>query len=68
MKGSVRMRAIVDKETCTGCRLCEETCPEVFELQDDVAEVIVDEIPPDAADAARDAVDECPVEAITMEE
>ena len=60
--------AITNAALCTGCGLCEEACPEVFELQEDVAKVIVGEVPPEAADAARDAADECPVEAITIEE
>ena len=31
------MKAVVDKETCTGCGLCEQTCPEVFKMEDDKA-------------------------------
>ncbi len=62
------MRAIVDEEECTGCGLCSETCPEVFELSDDVASVIVDEVPEDAIDTCKQAADECPVEAISIEE
>ena len=62
------MRAIVDEETCTGCEQCEETCPEVFEINGDLAKVIADPVPEDAEDACRDAADECPVEAIIVEE
>ena len=62
------MKAIVDEDACTGCGLCEETCPEVFRLGDDVAEVIVAAVPPEAEDAAHEAADDCPVEAITIEE
>jgi len=62
------MKAIVDEDACTGCGLCEEICPQVFELGDDVSEVIVDEIPPEAEDDAREAEAECPVEAITIQE
>lgn len=63
------MKAIVDKDTCTGCGLCEETCPEVFRLgDDDIAEVIVADVPPEAQDSAREAAEGCPVEAITIEE
>lgn len=25
----------VDGSTCVGCGLCEQSCPEVFEVQDD---------------------------------
>jgi ferredoxin len=62
------MKAIVDKEKCTGCGLCEETCPDVFHLGDgEVAEVTVDEVPLDAEDCAREAAEGCPSEAITIE-
>ena len=62
------MKATIDEEVCTGCGLCTETCPEVFDLSDDVASVIVDEIPEDAIDTCKQAAEECPVEAITIEE
>jgi len=62
------MKAIVDEETCTACGLCEEACPEVFELVDDMAKVKVEVVPPDAEDSCRDAAEECPVECITIEE
>lgn len=62
------MRAIVDEDACTACGLCEETCPEVFVLEDDVAKVIVEEVPPEAEDACREAAEDCPAEAIALEE
>ena len=31
------MRAIVDEETCIGCGRCVEICPEVFELEGELA-------------------------------
>ncbi|GAH99283.1 unnamed protein product, partial [marine sediment metagenome] len=31
------MKAVVDKDLCTGCGLCEDTCPEVFEVKDGIA-------------------------------
>ena len=62
------MRAIVDQDLCTGCEMCVDTCPDVFEITDDIATVKVDEIPPDAIDCAQQAAEECPVEAITIEE
>jgi len=61
------MRVIVDKELCTGCGLCVDTCPEVFEMGDDTAQVIADPIPESAETAARQAADECPIEAIKVE-
>lgn len=62
------MKATVDEELCTGCELCVETCPEVFEMRGDVSVVIVDVVPEDAEDCAQQAADECPVEAILIEE
>jgi ferredoxin len=55
------------EDTCTACGLCVDTCPEVFEMGDDMAEVIVDEVPPEHEDAVQQAADECPVEAIVVE-
>ena len=63
------MKAIIDAELCTGCELCVETCPEVFEMSDeDVAVVKADEVPSEAEDTAREAAEDCPSEAITIEE
>ena len=62
------MKAVVNPEDCTGCGLCTETCPEVFELTDDVASVIGDEVPEDAIDTCKQAAEECPLEAISIEE
>ncbi len=61
------MKATVDQDLCTGCGLCESTCPEVFELQDDVAAVIVDTVPKDAEESCKQAAEDCPVEAISCE-
>jgi len=63
------MKVIVDEDLCTGCGLCEETCPEVFELGDDeLAHVKVDPVPTDMEEQARQAAEGCPVDAITVEE
>ena len=54
-------------DSCTACGLCSESCPEVFELGDEMAKVIVDEVPPDQEDCVEQAAEECPVEAIIVE-
>ena len=55
------------EDTCTACGLCVDTCPEVFQMGDEMAEVIVEEVPAEFEDAAQQAADECPVNAIIVE-
>lgn len=62
------MRATVDQDLCVGCGLCAETCSRVFEMDDGLARVIVDEVPEDTADACQESASSCPVEAIKIEE
>ncbi len=61
------MKATVDADLCSGCELCTQTSPEVFEMQGDVAVVKVDPIPPELEGSAKEAADDCPVEAIKIE-
>jgi ferredoxin len=60
------MKAHVDPELCTGCGPCEEICPEVFEVKQDVATVKCDVVPEDAEVSCRQAAEECPTEAISL--
>jgi ferredoxin len=62
------MKAIIDEDACTGCGLCSDTCPEVFELDGDIAKVIADPVPEDAEESCKQAAEDCPTEAITVEE
>jgi len=62
------MRAKVDPELCDGTGLCEQTCPEVFELKEATATVKVDEVPSDAEQSCRQAAEGCPTAAISIEE
>ena len=62
------MKAHVDHDTCIGCGVCPSVCPEIFEMRDDgLSHVIVDTVPAGAEDAAKDAEESCPVDAITVE-
>lgn len=61
------MKAFVDEGTCTGCGLCTDICPAVFEMKGDLAEVKVDPVPSGEEDACQDAADSCPVNAISIE-
>lgn len=63
------MKAIVDKDLCTGCGLCPATCPEVFEMQDDgKAGVIGTTVPEASKESCRQAADECPASAISVQD
>ena len=55
-------------EDCIACGLCVDTCPEVFGMGDEFAEVLVDPVPVEHQEAVRQSVEECPTEAIIIEE
>jgi len=55
-------------EDCIACGLCVDTCPEVFDMGDEFAEIIVDEVPEEYEEAVVQAAEECPSEAIIVEE
>ena len=61
------MKVIIDEDLCTGCGLCADSCPDVYEMKDDKAIVKVDPLPDDIVDSAKDAAANCPVEAIKVE-
>ena len=62
------MKAIVDQDACTGCGLCADTCPEVFEMDGDTARVKVGTVSAEDEGSCREAMEGCPVEAISIEE
>lgn len=61
------MRAAIDEDLCRGHGVCMSLCPAVFDLTDDgYAEVLVDEVPAEHAEAVRAAVARCPERAISL--
>jgi len=62
------MKAIIDADECTGCELCTTTCPEIFEMEDDVAIVKGDSVSAELEETCRQAAEECPVECIAIED
>jgi ferredoxin len=63
------MRVKIDKDLCIGCEACIDICPEVMEMQDDLAFTkIEDDIPEDLEDAVREAAEACPSQAIEIED
>jgi ferredoxin len=61
------MKAHVDKNSCIGCGLCANICPDVFEIKGDIAVVKSDPVSPENIESCRQAVEDCPVSAIKME-
>ncbi len=56
------MKAVVDKDVCVGCGLCTSTAPDVFQMTDEgTAEAYAE----GEAAAIEQAIDDCPVSAIS---
>ena len=56
-------KIIIDQELCIGCGVCENLCPEVFELQDDGKAKVINNENCDC----EEVVNNCPVGAIKIE-
>ncbi|MCP4196606.1 MAG: ferredoxin [Proteobacteria bacterium] len=64
------MKTRIDEDECTACEECVETVPEVFAMNEDgdMAIVKVDVVPADLEDDVKEAAEDCPAEAIIVEE
>ena len=62
-----RMKAFVNPDLCTGCELCAQTCPEVFRMEGDKAVAFANPALADDEASCREAAQDCPVEAISIE-
>lgn len=57
-------KVTVDVSTCVGCGLCEQNCPEVFEMKDDgIAHVKALVC---SSCNLKDVAEQCPVNAISV--
>jgi ferredoxin len=60
------MEVRIDEELCTGCGLCEETCPDIFKMDEDkdIAVLIKTDYDEYDEECIQEAVESCPSEAI----
>ncbi len=62
------MKAAIDSDLCTACNLCVEIAPEVFRMGDTTAEPISPVVAAGHEEEAREAAQDCPTEAISLQE
>lgn len=67
-KEGLTMKATIDRSGCISCGICADTCPQVFEMDDDgLAKTVKDEVPDTLIESAKEARDQCPVSVINIE-
>lgn len=61
------MKVTVDKEGCISCGICVNTCPEVFQFDEDDKSEVISEPTSSNEDEVQTAADSCPVSVIHVE-
>ncbi|MDI6692545.1 MAG: ferredoxin [Anaerosomatales bacterium] len=62
------MKPTVDRALCIGCRLCEDTCPDVFRIDEGgLAYVLRSDPPHELYGDVKAAAEICPTNAISIE-
>jgi len=61
------MRAYIDEDACIGCEACVDICPDIFEMDGEIAVVKAAQILEELEEKAEEAADNCPTEAIELD-
>lgn len=61
------MKVSVDKEGCISCGICVNTCPEVFQFDEDDKSEVISEPTSSNENEVQTAADSCPVSVIHVE-
>lgn len=56
-------KVTIDASACVGCGLCEQVCPDVFEIQGDGIAHVKSQV---SAASLQEAADQCPVNCIKI--
>lgn len=61
------MKVEVDDSICTGCAVCSDLVPEVFEMNDENVSVVkLTDVPAELQEKVQEAADSCPVSCIAV--
>jgi ferredoxin len=60
------MKVKVDPNLCVGSGNCEAACPNIFKVVDGISQLQVDTVPEEEESCAQEAVEGCPVGAISI--
>ncbi|MCF7794801.1 ferredoxin [Patescibacteria group bacterium] len=61
------MKVKVDKDKCISCGLCANMCPDIFIMDEDNKSEVTKQPSAKEESCAKEAIDSCPVEAISEE-
>jgi ferredoxin len=63
------MRVVVDRSKCSSIGLCEATAPNIFQIGADGAlEILIDDIPADRRIDLEQACENCPTQALSIQD
>jgi ferredoxin len=61
------MRIIINRGLCSGCGICEAFAPDIFQIGEDSKSQLISEATPENEENIIEAKQNCPEEAITIE-